>query len=414
MALDRTAFNATLKEVYLPPIRDQINHDTVMLDLLGNGDADVSGRNHIVPLITRKHRGVTSRAASTKAVHKLPTASSQEYTVATYSMKYHYARIEIDGPVMRSSKDEKGAFAKAADVEMKGVGEAMRDDLNRQIWGDGTNALAVVAANAGGATAVQVDTTKFLDNGQTIFLATHASGTAITADADVQISNITSATLIELDTAVTVTATTHAVFSERDSSTGSTPFANAMTGLQAIVFDDNITNMGTSYVGLINRDNVEAWKANNKSNSGTLRPLSIGLMQQALIASRQAKFGGSDCDLIATNGDIWSTLGNLLIADKRFSGDQMKLDGGWTALDFSGVKVVWDRMAPADKLFFLNTTHIFFLSQAELQFMDEDGSVLHRVADYDAYEASLFCDKELATDRPGAHTLLGDIDVNLS
>lgn len=413
MALDRSSFGAGLKEIYLPPFRDQVNHATVMLDQIkNNDDVEVSGKNFIVPLVSRRHRGVTSRSGASKAANKLPTASKQEYKVATYSEKYHYARIEVDGPTMRSSKTDAGSFARAFDIEMKGASTAMSDDLNRQIFGDGTNALATVTATEEDVTEIAVDSTKFLDKEQTVFLAVHSTGAAIAADPDVQVSAILNTTTVELDTKVTL-GTTHAIFSERSDSSSS-PYRNALTGLQAIVLDGNVTNMGTSYVGLVDRDSEDYFNANVLSNSGTLRPISIGLMQQAVIASQQSKYGGNTPNLAVTNGDLWSSIGVLLVQDKRFRGDQMTLDGGWQYLEFSGVKIVWDKDAPDDMIFWLDLAHLFWMTQAEIQFMDDDGSILHRVTDYDSYEATLLCDKELGTDKPSAHTLLTDLDINIT
>jgi len=43
------------------------------------------------------------------------------------------------------------------------------------------------------------------------------------------------------------------------------------------------------------------------------------------------------------------------------------------------------------------------------EWMDEDGAVLSRVSNSDAYEAVLFKYADLATDRPRAHSFLRDI-----
>ena len=89
MAVDRSVFDAMLKEDYLPPIRDQINRATASLDLIKPKDVAVVGRNYIVPLIATKHKGVTSRSGATKAANKLPTASNQTYKVSTWNVQYH-------------------------------------------------------------------------------------------------------------------------------------------------------------------------------------------------------------------------------------------------------------------------------------------------------------------------------------
>jgi hypothetical protein len=46
---------------------------------------------------------------------------------------------------------------------------------------------------------------------------------------------------------------------------------------------------------------------------------------------------------------------------------------------------------------------------SDWEFMEEDGSVLFRVSNSDAYEATLFKYAELATDQRNTHGLIKDI-----
>jgi hypothetical protein len=415
--LDRSSYDAGLKEFYLPPFREQANTATVLLDQLDTkADVQVEGRNYIVPLVAKKHKGVTSRSGATKSANKLPTASRQTYEVASFAMKYHYGRIEIDGPTMRSSKSDSGSFARAVDIEMRGLSETMPMDLNRQLFGDGVNTLATCASTVTTSKTHYVDTTKFLEVGQIVTPYLLTSGTPATITSTVlTVESITDATTVVLSVSVTLTTTTYGLFSEADQTvTTATPVRNGMSGLMAMCITSNVTFMGAS-LGNIDRSTAgnEFWHGNHLHNSGTLRSLTIGLMQQGMMESGKNKFGGKEPNLIVTNPNLWATLGALLVADKRFDGATKTLDGGWTALYMNGVPIVYDRMAPDDKFFFLVKDHIFFLQQNDYDWMDEDGSVWFRVSDYDSYEATLYCDKELGTDLPAALTLLDDIDVNL-
>lgn len=410
--VDKNIFNTMFKEIYAPPIRDAVNRATVLLDVIKTRDEQMEGRNFIVPLISSKHKGITSRSGATKTATKLPTASAQGYNVATYAIKYHYGRIEVDGPAIRASKSDKGSFTRALDAEMKGLANSFPMDLNRQCYGDGTNALAVVTASGANTTTVVVDTTKFLEKDQPICLLVHSSGAALTATTDVTIVTVDSATAITVSEAITTVQTTHAVFSERDGTNGG-PYRNALTGLKALVNNVNITNMSTAYVGGITRTGNQYWQANKVHNSGTLRPFTVGLFQQGITASRNNKNGGKQPDFAITNFNIWNTIGNTLAADKRYRGESTTLEGGWEALKFGPLTVVADKDAPDNDIFLLVKEHIFFLTQSEPTWADDDGNILRRVTNYDSYEAFMFCDKELATDAPSNLTLVTDIDVNL-
>jgi hypothetical protein len=314
---------------------------------------------------------------------------------------------------MRSAKTDRGSFARAVDTEMKGVNDTLPQDLNRQIFGDGTNTLATTADDT--SATCPVDSTKFLEEGMYIsFVGTPDGAFSISDTATV--SSIDSATQITLNASQTFDTTVPIISESPD--TTSCSYRNAMTGIAGLVKDGNIPNMNTVYVGAITRGADDGaimyWAANKLGNSGTLRNVTIGLLQQGMLKSGTRKFGGNVPTMAVCDADIWATIGNLLVSDKRFRGETMKLDGGWQFLDFSGVPIVWDKDCDANRLYFLDEEHLFFLSQSPLQWMDEDGGILHRVVDYDSYEAVLFTDMELATDRPAAHTVITDLDTNLS
>jgi len=408
--IDRTVFTDALKEYYLGPLRDQVNRATALLDVLDTrSNVQVEGKYFVVPLISRKHKGVVSRSGATKSANKLPTSAAQTYKRSIWYMKYHYARIEIDGPVMRSTKTDRGAFARALDAEIRGVGIALPQDLNRQCWGDGLNKLCTLSADVSASTSITCSDTRFLEVGQLIAFVDDTTGLLVDT---ATVASITSATAFTTAANVTAVAADDSIYSESDST--ATSWNNGMTGLQAIVSASDVTDAAVD-VGSITRATAgnDFWKANELTNSGTNRPLSTGLMQQAVLASQNNKFGGTAPTHAWMDADIWATYGNLIHADRRFNSKEMTLDGGWVYLEFSGVKCLWDKDAPPNQIYYINKDHLFFLQQSDLQYMDEDGNMLNRVTDYDSYEATLLCDKEMASDMCAAHTLLDDIEVNL-
>jgi len=409
--VDRTVFADALKEYYMGPMIENINRATALLSVVQTRkNAKVEGKQFIIPLITRKHRGIVSRSGASRLANKLPTASQQSYKRLSYFMKYHYARIMIDGPVMRSAKTDKGSFARALDAEIRGVTVALPQDFNRQIWGDGLNKLCQPSANVASSTTVNVDDTRFLEVGMLLTVLANASGAVVVATAEV--ASIVSATQFTTTAAISLTAATDGIYTESDAT--ATSWNNGMTGLKAIISNANVSGAAVN-VGSIDRSAAanDFWKANVKSNSDVNRPLSVGLMQQALLAGQLNRAGGQAPTHCFMDSDMWSTYGNLIHNDRRFDQREDTLEAGWSYLKFSGIKLMWDKDAPANSMWWFNINFLFFLSQTEMQFMEEDGNMLHRVADYDAYEATLVCDKELAADMCACHTLLDDIEVNL-
>jgi hypothetical protein len=108
----------------------------------------------------------------------------------------------------------------------------------------------------------------------------------------------------------------------------------------------------------------------------------------------------------------------LLTSLKRFN-DPIDLHGGFKALDLSNtnqgntgsntVAMVWDKDCPSSTAFGLTTRRIQWYKMSDWEFMEEDGSVLNRVPNQDAYEGTLFLYAELATDGRNAHAKLGSL-----
>ncbi len=60
-------------------------------------------------------------------------------------------------------------------------------------------------------------------------------------------------------------------------------------------------------------------------------------------------------------------------------------------------------------MFGLNTTRLIEFYSSDWEWMDQDGAVLSRVPNVDAYEATLFKYAEFATDARNAHFKLVDL-----
>jgi hypothetical protein len=88
----------------------------------------------------------------------------------------------------------------------------------------------------------------------------------------------------------------------------------------------------------------------------------------------------------------------------------MTLDGGFKALDYCGVPFIPDTDAADGMFFFVHEPSLILFQPAPMDWMDKNGSVLDKVAGYDAYEAVLYWYLQMGTDCRSAHTILYNVD----
>lgn len=408
MAQNLTNFDEALKIDYLPAIREQLNNSTVLLSEVDVNERDVSGKQWQLVAHHARNSGVGARADE----GTLPNAGNQAYDNPYGTVKYNYGRIQVSGPTIKASRNDEGAIVRALESEIKGVTTDLKKDINFQMFSDGSAVRATINGDPGTGTTLTIHAeysdsacdyqkygTMYLQEGMLIDIIDD-SGTE--NDSDVTISSIDS------DTQVTVSAALDTDIDDDDNivraGAQSSGTSYEMMGLSGIVDD-------ASYVTTlhnIDRSSNEWWKSStfsNDDNSGTNRDLTLDLMQEALTAVE--KNGGST-KLILTTHDLRDTYASLVVSDKRHV-NTMELDGGWTGLEFNGIPLVPDVDCPPNTMFFLDTDHLFRMQMSDFDWMDQDGAILNRVADTDAYEAVLYLYADMATDKPRAHSFLRDV-----
>ena len=135
MALNLSAYDSLLKDLYGDGIREQLNQDVPCFKLLEENDKPWSGRRVLWPVHTSRNSGVSSRAEGAT----LPTAGQQGHSTAVVSATYLYARGQVSGQTISAGKH---AFAEALTNEMDGLMNDAKVDLSRQCWGTGDGRLA--------------------------------------------------------------------------------------------------------------------------------------------------------------------------------------------------------------------------------------------------------------------------------
>lgn len=403
MALSLSTADAALREDYLPPLREQLNNANVLDAIVSKNTQDVEGRRAVLSLHVSRNSGVGSRAEN----GTLPTAGNQGYAEERVPVYYHYGRIQVSGPVIKAMKSDKGSFARAVDSEIKGVKEDSARNYNRQRWGTSNGVVATAGTTSSSTTVVLLSPSaaqlRQLAVGTVVDIGTVASPTSVASARTITAVDTANGT-VTIDGAA-VSTTSGAAFLFISGSGGAIGGAGQkeLTGLQTIV-----DSTGTLFN--VNPTTYPVWASYEDSNSGTPRQLTDSLMEEALDNINIAS--GKDPDIIITTDGIRRSYANSLKSQKRFT-NTIDLKGGFKAIEVSAgresIGLTWDRDAVAGQAFLLNTQHLTDYIEADWNFMDEDGAVLCRVPNTDAYEATLYRYSEQATDQRNTHGKITDL-----
>lgn len=403
MPLTLSAADSALKEDYQPAVREQINQAVMALQQFEKNSTDIEGRRAVLSIHTQRNSGVGARLDG----GALPTAGNQGYKEERVPLHFNYGRIQISGPTIRAMKSDRGSFVRAVDSETKGVTNDVRRDVNRQVFGTADGVIATTGTTAASTTVQLAATTSLvqmrqLEVGMLVDIGTVAAPTSVIAAATISAVSLANLT-ITIGSAISTTNNTHKVFrSGAGGAVGGVGQAE-ISGLQAIVLDSGVIfNVDPSVTPI--------WAAVNNNNSGTLRAPTENLLAKVMHTVKIN--GGEDLNLWLTSDGVFRAYSNNLTAIKRFP-NTLTLKGGFEALSITAgggeVGLAWDRDAPSNTAFGVNTSHLIQFQMSDWEFMQEDGSVLFRVAGFDAYEATLFKYHELATDKRNAHAVLKDL-----
>jgi hypothetical protein len=139
-----------------------------------------------------------------------------------------------------------------------------------------------------------------------------------------------------------------------------------LTGLQAMV-------AATGTYGGINSATYTWWQAGVESS---VEALGLPRMRTAF---NTASVGGKDTpDLIVTTQSLFESF-EALFTNTAISGGGTSFstptagmkkvaDGGFQALQFKGVPIIWDELCPAGTMYFLNTKHMKLVAHKEANF----------------------------------------------
>ena len=393
-----TFASEAIKLVY-GDLHEQLRDKNPALQLIESSASNITqnGREVIFDTHIGRNQGIGARGVR----EKLPVAGAQKYKQAHLYLTNLYGAIEVDGQLFEQAAENYQAFINVVDNEIKGLKKDLANDLNRQVYGDGTGKLAVVSSVSG--QDITVDSTHWLQEGMIVDAVDPADGSKDNGTGHLEIVAINEGTKV-----ITVTGTIGSGVGSGDilvrASNGTNSYNKEWTGLSAIVKASGVLHE-------IDPDDYPIWKSTEKTlasggNTGTLTELALINLVQSVDKK------GGDVDVMLASPGVFNAYWDLLQGLRQFT-NGATLEGGQRAFTFDAVgkpiKFVSDYAAPANTLYALSTKELVVNRKRDWAWMDRDGSMWSRVADTDAYEARIFQYSQLGTYRRNAHAVLTGI-----
>ncbi len=414
MAATTTTLAGILKEYYVGPVREQINQEANVRSLMKSTIVQWQGQQCVVSLHSSRNTAVGAIAQSAA----LPTAGSQGFSKLSIHAKFVYGRAEISGPAMKSAKSSKGAFETWMAAEMDRLAEDVAN-VENQFAVHGGSVLGFIWEKvdkasyqyAGRTSTVELPFTLGVagSTAQVVRLDTYA---VVDTEQVNSISNsgiVFNANLAGL--AAVPAGTVFAIV---------LPAASTLIGGVAGQWANEPNGITSNLAAITLYGQSKAATAQLRSNFLMVNP--VGDVYAALDLKRmQAAFDlvnekGAEPDCILTHPAMRAEYTDLLVGTNAAnlmveSGSKGKAgDAGFAGgLGYNGKPMLTSRHAHKGTFFFLVKKHWACYELDKGSWMDDDGNILSRVANTDAYEATWRHYYETACDRYNVQCVLTGI-----
>jgi len=408
---DLTIIETYLKTKLGPSIINQLPEETPMRDEYhADKSQSWAGDEVSYPVKVNRSRAVYAGAD----MGKLPTASAQKHEKVHIPLKFVWARAQFSGPAIKLSESNEAAFGRVMSIEMDGLVQDLAQQFEFYAFGDGRGVRCLLNGEPGtGTVAAECDApmgiagathgNRFLNIGDNVVAVSpqgvlRAGGTrlinGIAADGtDFTVSAAYDSEWADNDLIV------KAYGADASISIANTEWQHAPMGLFGHLDDATYV---ANYHG-IDRDQYQIFRTPVISAVGTL---SLDVLQRGFDLAQQ--LGGAKISALWMHHSVRRAYLVLLQSDRRYTGgDLMSPDGGTKAV--KGGEVTYGTvpckvapLAPYGTIFGIDKRHMTRYVNTEGEWIDEDGSVLSRVADTDAFEASYRCFENNHYERPNA------------
>lgn len=374
-----------LKEVYLGVLSEQLNiKSNALLSQIKQSDKDVYGKE----IIKLAPYGLNGGIGAGSETGTLPTASNHKFVQFKTGLKNLYGTIALSDKAIRASASNTGAFVNLLSDEMESLIKSSAFNLGRMVYGDGTGLLATASVNTN---VVTFDSVKNLVEGMKVDVYNGESS----VETGVMITYVDRINKkVEFDTEITF-ATGYKLYA-----CGSK--GNEITGLKRI-FDKS---SGAEMLYGVDRSDYQWLYPYEKACGGTTA-ISDSLIQNALNYIEEQT--GEQVNFISMAGDVRTAYQEYLSQNRR-NIDMETLQGGYKAMTYAGVPIVYDRFVEDGSMYLLNTNDFVLHQLCDWEWLEsENGSILIPSSTSPTYSATLVKYAELICDRPGAQGKISNI-----
>lgn len=406
-------FDAALKNIYAPGLRNALNNSNPILTEVVHDTQNVSGRKCIWSV----HSGRSASTGARAEFAALPSADRQRYLAPEDTLAYLYHTIKVSGQAKHLTQNNAGAFAKALDTEMSGAEKDIKVDLAREMFNSAITINGVLVNGALARTQTQTSQTQYVigppaDGVVGTFTATDS--VFRTFFVGMLIDTVTVATGVVTKTGSTVTAIDGTSATQQLITAGGT--GTALVN-DAIFRSGNAGSAGTEQeinglrylVGTQNYAGITA-SANPTWNGNAVGSATVGISENLLesaIEKVQTDGDGSTPTLAIAEHSQGRKLASVIQQAKRYAPPATKLTAGWSGIEVAGLNLVFDRFCPTTNIFVLNPSELAWFVGLDWTWDDDDGKVLYKALDNsDAVEARFKAYVNLQAYTRNAHTLV--------
>lgn len=318
----------------------------------------------------------------------LGSANSSKNVIVVMTRKKAYARMNLDRETIVASRGRQGAFIEATKEETEGKLKSFRRTQACALYNDGTGALGQFSGSSSGTatapilTILNTGTYKFrqgfFEEGDYVNVNSLSSVWEITA-VNTTTRAVTLSRISGSDDLTAIGAGTHTVYLQNSKDA-------APMGLLGVANFASSTLYGVTF--------ARRWSPyTNAKSSATL--LTVDDLNQAVLQMDQRAGEGPNLIVMATKQ--MEKFLNQLEDRKRYTltskenSLSKKAVVSFSGIEFASVNgaipVVSSRYMQDDACYLLNTNKMFRKHAEKFGWFDEDGSVLLRMEDQDAYEA---------------------------
>ncbi|MBQ3047945.1 MAG: phage major capsid protein [Clostridia bacterium] len=375
-----TAQNA-LKSVYLNVLSEQLNvNSNAFLSKINQTSKDVYGKE----IIKLAPYGINGGIGAGSEVGVLPTAANHNHLQFKTSLKNLYGTISLSDKAIRASASNKGAFVNLLNDEMESLIKSSSFNLGRMLYGDGTGLLATVAAVSG--EVVTFDSVKNFVEGMKVDFY---NGESCVANGAIVCFVDRKSKQVAFDKAVADVSQGHKAYAYMSK-------GNEITGIKRL-FDT--TDANKELYG-VDRSKYKWLYPYIDDNGAEAKEISDAMIQTAINSIEEET--GNQIDFIAVSNDVRNAYQSYLTSFRR-NIDIATLAGGYKAMTYAGIPVVYERFVEDGTMYLLNSKDFNIHQLCDWEWIEgENGNILIPSATTPTYTATLVKYAELVCDRPGA------------